>query len=166
MSSNLQVIGSHDGLQPIKEVSVTAKQLYDNRKKIMEIFNKLCNSILSDKSGLIRIMKMRTSKQMVNNIGKGKGKGKGKRKSKGKTKKGGANSFYNTKVRDIWGNMVPPTDLWGRPRGQQELAIQNAKNNATRFHPHVKSDMEEDLDNLRYVLVLIMMYVMYNIIIQ
>ena len=89
MSSNLQVIESDYGLQPIKEVSVTAKQLYDNRKKIMEILNNIGNSILSDKAGLIRIMSAKTfnlsNMPSLNNIGHGKKKSrKGRKGRKGR----------------------------------------------------------------------------------
>ena len=91
MSSNLQVIDWDYGLQPIKEVSVTAKQLYDNRKKIMEILNNIGNSILSDKAGLIRIMSAKTfnfsNMPSLNNIGHGKKKSRKGRKGSIKGRK-------------------------------------------------------------------------------
>ena len=134
MSSNLQVIDSDYGLQPIKEGSVTAKQLYDNRKKIMEILNNIGNSILSDKAGLIRIMSAKTfnlsNMPSLNNIGHGKKKSrkgrKGSIKGRKRSIKGRKRSIKGGTLSNSVKNHYEWTRL--RKRSEPDYRTQGEKN--------------------------------------
>jgi len=130
MNSSLQVVNFKASMQSFKDNMNNVKLVYDNRKAIAEILRLLAN-IVSDKQLLTKFMK-KTQNNNISGLGKKKSK-KGKDKGKGKSKrqmKGGAEKEEN-----LWGKMVPKTDIWGRTRGARGLELKNAEDNSTRFHP-------------------------------